>query len=81
MLTDADAGLKERDLQVYYLDTDSGEVRTLRSKLHSHGEGFEVMLIGKDGGVKQREAHLVTAQSLFDLIDSMPMRQDEKRRR
>lgn len=38
-----------------------------------------VVLIGKDGGIKQKGKHL-DLQGLFDLIDTMPMRQLEMRK-
>lgn len=41
-------------------------------------ESTAVVLIGKDGGVKQRSADL-DLESTFGLIDSMPMRQAEMR--
>lgn len=34
-------------------------------------------LIGKDGGVKMKEAFIVNPKTIFELIDSMPMRQAE----
>ncbi len=37
-----------------------------------------VVLIGKDGGIKQKLKHL-DLQGIFDLIDTMPMRQMEMR--
>lgn len=40
---------------------------------------FSVLLIGKDGGVKRRSDAPVTAASLFDQIDGMPMRRREMR--
>lgn len=40
---------------------------------------FTVILIGKDGREKLRDSHPVTAGALFDLIDTMPMRQQEAR--
>lgn len=36
-----------------------------------------VLLIGKDGGVKFKEKFLVDPAIVFELIDSMPMRQRE----
>ena len=41
---------------------------------------FEVILMGLDGGVKLRQTKPVETKQLFDLIDSMPMRQAEMRR-
>lgn len=44
-------------------------------------EGFEgVLLIGKDGGVKSESEFFVSPAAIFDIIDSMPMRQAEMRR-
>ena len=40
---------------------------------------LEVILIGLDGGVKLRQYEVVEAKEIFDLIDSMPMRQSEIR--
>jgi hypothetical protein len=46
------------------------------------GEGeFLLILIGKDGTVKLRSNHPVAASKIFGLIDSMPMRQEEMRRK
>lgn len=40
-------------------------------------DGFEVVLIGLDGGVKLRQKEILETEKLFDLIDSMPMRKAE----
>ncbi|MFB6247770.1 MAG: DUF4174 domain-containing protein [Salinibacter sp.] len=42
-------------------------------------DAFRVVLVGKDGTEKRRDAEPVTARSLFDTIDAMPMRQREMR--
>lgn len=47
-------------------------------KYVSNEAGAEVVLIGKDGGVKSRDRSL-DLQKVFALIDSMPMRQREMR--
>lgn len=39
-----------------------------------------VVLIGKDGGIKLKEKHL-NLQSIFNLIDAMPMRQLEMKKK
>ena len=36
-----------------------------------------MILIGKDGGEKQRWSEPVEPQEFFQIIDAMPMRQDE----
>lgn len=45
-------------------------------KLTKSGD-FKVQLIGLDGGIKLEQAAILTAQELFNLIDSMPMRKAE----
>jgi hypothetical protein len=42
-------------------------------------DAFRVVLVGKDGTEKRRDAEAVTARSIFDTIDAMPMRQREMR--
>lgn len=46
---------------------------------YQSGKTFEVLLIGLDGGIKQRESDVFTAGKLISIIDSMPMRQAEMR--
>ena len=43
--------------------------------------GFLVRLVGKDGGEKLRRETPVTVVEILSLIDAMPMRQEERRRR
>lgn len=40
---------------------------------------FEAILIGLDGGIKLRSLETIDVKAIFDLIDSMPMRQKEMR--
>ena len=42
-------------------------------------DAFRAVLVGKDGTEKRRDAEPVTARSIFDTIDAMPMRQREMR--
>lgn len=51
----------------------------LRSDFNVGIDDFTVILVGKDGGEKLRERSAVPAHRLFELIDSMPMRQAEMR--
>lgn len=39
--------------------------------------GFEILLIGLDGGVKLRQDEAIETGALFALIDAMPMRRQE----
>jgi hypothetical protein len=43
------------------------------------GQDDSILLIGLDGGVKLRRKDFISPKSIFDLIDSMPMRQSEMR--
>ncbi len=45
------------------------------------GSGFTFILVGKDGKEKLRRNEAVSREELFRLIDSMPMRKAEMRRR
>lgn len=51
----------------------------LRQRFAWDGKSFEVVLVGKDGGVKLRRTEPVSAEALFAIIDSMPMRRREMR--
>jgi hypothetical protein len=52
-------------------------------RLYDHfgvpADAFRVLLVGKDGTEKRRDAEPVTVRSVFDTIDAMPMRQREMR--
>jgi hypothetical protein len=58
-----------------------GRIQTdsLREQYGIGPPDFAVFLIGKDGGVKLRLERPPRAAELFELIDSMPMRQQEMR--
>ena len=43
----------------------------------TNDQSFRILLIGKDGGIKYESNQYVSLIQLFELIDSMPMRQDE----
>ena len=49
----------------------------LRRKLRLEQKGFAVVLVGKDGTVKQVWHDPVDPKKIFTIIDSMPMRQKE----
>jgi len=82
------AGLKDRDIRIYSIFSQSSRPelspsdRTLiRRKYNPDQLPFLVLLIGKDGGIKARKTDGYPRQEIFDLIDSMPMRQAEMRRK
>ena len=53
--------------------------RRLRERFDVAPDVFRIVLVGKDGTEKRRDAEPVTARSIFDTIDAMPMRQREMR--
>ena len=80
--------VKDRDLIVYQV-LEKGpsrlgdqplapeEAEKLRRRFGVGSDRFTVILIGKDGSVKLIREYWVELQEIFDLIDSMPMRQRE----
>lgn len=69
----ASAALRERDVVIL---TEGPGAAPLRERA---GDGFMVMLIGKDGGVKLTQNSLIDPSEVVSLIDTMPMRQQEAR--
>lgn len=83
---------EERDLVVFQIHSDELVALTKRperptisaSSVKSalgiaKDDKFQVVLIGKDGGIKLRESRVVSSQQLFTLIDGMPMRRSEQK--
>jgi hypothetical protein len=68
--------LDERDIQALSDISDLGRGQ-LRESLQI--DEFEIILIGKDGGVKLRSKTPISLEELFSLIDAMPMRRQEMR--
>ncbi|MEM1046756.1 MAG: DUF4174 domain-containing protein [Pseudomonadota bacterium] len=59
----------------------TANAKTLRRHLRLDADAFQVVLVGKDTGVKLRSDEPVSASDLFSLIDAMPMRRQEMRQR
>ena len=57
----------------------SDTAAALRRNYKLPADRFTVILIGKDGGEKQRSATPMSAASLFGTIDAMPMRRQGRR--
>ena len=86
-LAKVEAGLAERHLLVFHLRP--GAEAMLGAQLAGFPSAqlyrdyavdpstYAVILVGKDGSPKLIRRHAVEIQTLFDLIDSMPMRQWE----
>ena len=81
-------GMEERNLKIWVVTPEDiqGEpiqhtAASLYERYQVASTDFEVILIGKDGGIKQRQNHLLTSQNLFAIIDAMPMRRNEMRQK
>ena len=84
------AGLIERKLIVYIstpqkfkqgLDSENWEISNeIYSEFKDLKSGFEIILVGLDGGIKSRNENFTPAQNIFALIDGMPMRRQEIRK-
>ncbi len=82
--------LQERDTDVRFVDTSDlpdadavtapagvlAELMQLRSREHPE---FEMLLVGKDGGVKARTSDPDALEDFLSQIDTMPMRRAEMR--
>lgn len=66
--------LEERDV-VIITDTDPAARSAVRTKLRPRG--FQLTLIGKDGGIKLRKPFPWDVRELSRQIDKMPIRQQE----
>jgi len=53
----------------------------IRGRIDLHGGEAELVLIGKDGGVKARQSGAFDLPRLLAIIDTMPMRRAEARHR
>ena len=62
-----------RDLMHFHFSND-GKIGNITI---TNDQSFRILLIGKDGGIKYESNQYVSLIQLFELIDSMPMRQDE----
>ena len=84
MLQSDPEGVKERDLVVIECrgGTRSSDDKNYLKRHFGHDlDTFGVWLVGKDGGTKLSETKPVTTEKFFSLIDAMPMRRAEMRRR
>ncbi len=70
------AEMDERDV-VVIVDVEADELSALRGKYRPRD--FQIILVGKDGGVKLRKPFPWDVRELSRVIDKMPMRQQEMR--
>lgn len=82
--------IEDRDMILFRIFEDSpsrvsdtpippGDAEALRRRFRIETGRFTVVLLGKDGGVKWVAHRDTDLQSIFNRIDSMPMRQQEMR--
>ena len=77
------AGMTARDfvvLEVFYNQLSAPDQQFLTKKLGVLPPRFAAVLIGKDGGVKERSHRPIPPADLFGTVDKMPMRQAEMRK-
>ena len=56
-----------------------GDAQIARRRFNVAPDDFQVILIGKDGGEKLRSSKPLSAEKLSEVVDAMPMRQQELR--
>ena len=85
-------GMLDRDLIIFQVFKRGGshsgnasiseqQANQLRHHFRVKEGKFIIILIGKDGGVKLRRQGPVEVSEIFNIIDAMPMRQEEMRRK
>ena len=85
-------GMIERELIVVDVSEEPTEViagtredvpdaASFRTRFDLPENEFQIVLVGKDGGVKERRNELFEVEEVFRIIDAMPMRMQEMRDR
>lgn len=85
-------GVLDRDIVVVELTggTATDRIGTMRTRPPSHlvaehyaltTDSFQMVLVGKDSGVKERYREVTSAETIWSVIDVMPMRRSERRSR
>lgn len=82
--------MEDRDLLLFTLHQNSVmlngksspfDVREIRTHFNISTDQFQVLLVGKDGGIKVSLYEITEAGTFFKLIDSMPMRKWEMKKK
>lgn len=92
LLQEYSSGVLERDLLVVNTIDDDPELiigqsdglpqsQSFRERYDLPTETFCIVLVGKDGRVKERRFELFQPTEIFAIIDAMPMRMEEMRDR
>jgi hypothetical protein len=68
----------EPPLDAPYVLLKQQENQAIRQRFHIAPSEFAVLLIGKDGGEKFRSSKPLSVLRLDEIVDAMPMRQQEK---
>ncbi|UOY07486.1 DUF4174 domain-containing protein [Muricauda sp. SCSIO 64092] len=71
--------LLERDIVT--VTPKNGEKPLFLENLGLENDFYGLVLLGKDGGIKLKEEFVVKPQIIFRLIDAMPMRRAEMRKK
>lgn len=73
-----DLGTAKAKPRKHHLELDTESIESLRKTLSATPGKTELILVGKDGGIKERIDRL-DLKYLFAVIDQMPMRRTEMR--
>jgi hypothetical protein len=68
-------------LEVFYNQISATDQHFLAKKIGASSPQFAAVLIGKDGGVKEKSSRPIPPADLFGTVDKMPMRQAEIQRK
>ncbi|MCU0357384.1 MAG: DUF4174 domain-containing protein [Cyclobacteriaceae bacterium] len=80
LFREKESACRERDLDVLHVYLLPERAKLYKRYNIPFGE-YRVVLVGKDRGAKLISDDLVNPRQIFDLIDSMPMRQWEMQRK
>jgi hypothetical protein len=78
------AGLAERDflvVEAVYDQLSAADQQFLAQKMDLKQPQFAAILIGKDGGIKEKSSLPISPADLFGTVDKMPMRRQEMRKK
>jgi len=75
------AGLTEREIVIKTYSASPNAGSEWKTWKVDSAKSFTFILVGKDGGEKYRSEKLVLNRELFGLIDAMPMRRSEVKRK
>ena len=66
--------VSDGEARAVYGDAPALKSANLRTDADIKNDGFQVVLVGMDGGIKLRSEKVVSDVEMFNLIDRMPMR-------